>query len=196
MKIVTKLIFSIFCGLAAALAWGQRQEATLNLVPSQTTVSFTLGDLLHTVHGGFNLKSGQIHFDPVSNAISGKIDVDAASGTSGSTGRDRKMHREILESASYSEVTFQPDRIEGRVLSHGTSTVQVHGMFRIHGTEHEITVPAQVELMADHWSFTVHFVVPYVKWGMKDPSTFILRVEKTVSIDLHAQGPDPWIAQQ
>ena len=195
MKIVTKLTFSIFCGLAAALAWGQRQEATLNLVPSQTTIVFTLGDLLHTVHGSFNLKSGQIHFDPVSNAISGKIVVDAASGNSGSTGRDRKMHKEILESAGYSEVTFQPDRVEGRVRSPGTSTVQVHGMFRIHGTEHEITVPAQVELMADHWSFTVHFVVPYVKWGMKDPSTFILRVEKTVGIDLHAQGLDPWIAQ-
>src|SRR6185437_10834040 len=41
-----------------------------------------------------------------------------------------------------------------------------------------------VELAPDHWSLTVHFAVPYVKWGMKDPSTFILRVEKAVDIDL------------
>ena len=196
MKMMTKLILPVLLGLAAALARGQAQEATLNFVPAQTTVNFTLGDVLHTVHGSFNLKFGQVHFAPASNAISGEIVVDAASGNSGSTTRDRKMHKEILESARYSELTFRPDRVEGRVLALGTSLVQVHGMFGIHGTEHEITVPAQVELASDHWSLTVHFVVPYAKWGMKDPSTFILRVEKTVDIDLYALGPNPWIAQR
>jgi hypothetical protein len=106
------------------------------------------------------------------------------------------MHKEILESARYSEVTFRPDRVDGKVLAPGTSQVQVDGMFGIHGAEHEITVPAQVELASDHWSLRVHFAVPYVKWGMKDPSTFILRVGKTVDIDLHAQGPSPWVAQR
>jgi len=194
MKIKAKLITPIFIFLVATLAWGQAQEATLNFVPSQTTVNFTLGDVLHTVHGSFKLKAGQVRFAPASNAISGEIVVDAASGNSGSTGRDRKMHKEILESARYPEVTFRPDRVEGKVLALGTSPVQVHGMFGIHGAEHEITVPAQVELASDHWSLTVHFAVPYVKWGIKDPSTFILRVEKTVDIDLHALGPSPWVA--
>jgi len=194
MKITIKLITRIFILLVATLAWGQAQEATLNFVPSQTTVNFTLGDVLHTVHGSFKLKAGQVRFAPASNAISGEIVVDAASGNSGSTGRDRKMHKEILESARYPEVTFRPDRVEGKVLALGTSPVQVHGMFGIHGAEHEITVPAQVELASDHWSLTVHFAVPYVKWGIKDPSTFILRVEKTVDIDLHALGPSPWVA--
>ena len=68
-------------------------------------------------------------------------------------------------------------------------------MFGIHGDEHEITVPAQVELAPDHWSLTVHFKVPYVKWGMKDPSTFVLRVDKTVAIDLRASGSNP-VAQR
>ena len=194
MKITIKLITRIFIFLVATLAWGQAQEATLNFVPSQTTVNFTLGDVLHTVHGSFKLKAGQVRFAPASNAISGEIVVDAASGNSGSTGRDRKMHKEILESARYPEVTFRPHRVEGKVLALGTSLVQVHGMFGIHGAEHDITVPAQVELASDHWSLTVHFAVPYVKWGIKDPSTFILRVEKTVDIDLHALGPSPWVA--
>jgi polyisoprenoid-binding protein YceI len=192
MKITANLITSIFIFLVATLAWGQPQDATLNFVPAQTTVNFTLGDVLHTVHGSFKLRAGQIRFAPASNAISGEIVVDAASGNTENTSRDRKMHKEILESARYSEVTFRPDRVEGKVLALGTSQVQVHGMFGIHGAEHEITVPAQVELAPDHWSLTVHFAVPYVKWGMKDPSTFILRVEKTVDIDLHAQGPSPW----
>jgi polyisoprenoid-binding protein YceI len=192
MKITANLITPVFIFLVATLAWGQPQEATLNFVPAQTTVNFTLGDVLHTVHGSFKLRAGQIRFAPASNAISGEIVVDTASGNTENTSRDRKMHKEILESARYSEVTFRPDRVEGKVLALGTSLVQVHGVFGIHGAEHEITVPAQVELAPDRWSLTVHFVVPYVKWGMKDPSTFILRVEKTVDIDLHALGPSPW----
>jgi len=29
---------------------------------------------------------------------------------------------------------------------------------------------------------------------MKDPSKFILRVEKKIDIDLHALGSNPWVA--
>jgi hypothetical protein len=32
------------------------------------------------------------------------------------------------------------------------------------------------------------FVVPYVKWGMNDPSTLMLRVSKEVQIDLLLTG--------
>jgi len=194
MKTRARLNIPLFILLAATLAWGQAQEVTLNFDPAQTTVDFTLGDVLHTVHGSFRLKTGQVRFDPATNSISGELVVDAPSGNSGSTGRDRKMHKEILQSVRYPEVTFRPDRVDGKVLASGRSAVQVHGMFGILGVEHEITIPAQVELAPDHWSLAVHFAVPYVKWGLKDPSTFILRVEKTVDIDLNARGPSPWPA--
>ena len=180
-------------GIAAAIA--HAQEATLNFAPEKTTVNFTLGDVLHTVHGAFGLKSGTVHFDPDSNAISGSIVVDATSGDSGNSSRDRKMHKDVLNSSSYAEVTFRPDRVEGKVLRQGSSSVQVHGMFGIHGSEHEIVVPAQVELAPDHWMLNVHFDLPYVKWGLRDPSTFVLRVEKTVAIDVRASGTSPWTGQ-
>jgi len=193
MKVRPALL--ILLSLAGIAAPGQAQEARLSFIPSQTTVNFTLGDVLHTVHGTFNLKSGLVQFNPATSAISGNIVVDAASGDSGSSARDKKMHKDILESARYSDITFRPDHVDGKVSPQGSSTVQVHGMFGIHGAEHEITVPAQVELASDHWNLTVHFDVPYVKWGMKDPSNFVLRVEKTVAIDLHAAGQNPWSAK-
>jgi polyisoprenoid-binding protein YceI len=163
-------------------------DTAFQLDPAQTSVKFTVEDVLHTVRGTFRLKRGALRFEPVSGKISGEIVVDAKSGESGSGMRDRKMHKEVLESEHYPEITFRPDKIEGAVASQGKSPVQVHGMFSIHGVDKEITVPADVEMSADHWTATVHFTVPYAKWGMKNPSTLFLRVDDSVEIDLVAAG--------
>jgi polyisoprenoid-binding protein YceI len=178
-------VSSVLIALAAA---GVAQETAFQFDPAQTSVKFTLGDVLHTVHGTFHLKRGSLDFEPGLGRISGEIVVDAKSGESGSGARDHKMHKEILESDRYPEIGFRPDRVEGAVASQGKSSVKVHGMFNIHGVDREITVPAEVEMFADHWTATVHFTVPYQKWGMKNPSTLFLRVNDSVDIDLTAAG--------
>ncbi len=61
--------------------------------------------------------------------------------------------------------------------------MQVHGIFSIHGRDHELTFPAEAEMRPDGWSATVHFAIPNVKWGMKNPSTLVLRVSESVEID-------------
>ena len=158
------------------------------MIAQHTTINFTLGDVLHTVKGTFHLKHGSLLLDPASGKLTGEIIVDAKSGESGSGMRDRKMHREVLESDRYPDITFRPDRIEGTVGFSGKSSVRVHGMFSIHGTDHDITVPAEVEMLPDHWTATLHFAVPYAKWGMKNPSTLFLKVSESVDIDLSAAG--------
>lgn len=179
---------AIFCLTGAILAQTQPHEIILNFVPAKTSVDFTLGDVLHTVHGSFNLNHGTVYFDPATNKISGEILVDAASGHSGSDGRDKKMHSEVLESARYPEIAFRPDRVEGRVADLGASAIQVHGMFSIHGAEHEIAIPVQIEMGPGWWTASLNFDVPYVKWGMKNPSTFLLRVDQSVDIEILASG--------
>ena len=164
------------------------QEVILRCDPVATTANFTLGDVLHTVHGTFQEKSCDFHFEPASQRVSGEIIFDATSGNSGNDKRDRKMHKEVLESTRYPEISFRPDRIEGKVASTGSSTVQVHGMFGIHGDEHEITTPVTITFNAEHWEASAQFPVPYAKWGMKNPSVLLLRVGDTVMIDLHAAG--------
>ena len=177
-------VILLVCAVTLAVA----QDTAFQLDPGQTSVKFTLADVLHTVRGSFKLKRGALQFDPGSGKITGEIVVDAASGDSGNGMRDRKMNKEVLESARYSEISFRPDRIEGPVASQGTSSVMVHGTFSIHGTDREITVPAQIDTSADHWTAIVHFTIPYEKWGMKNPSTLFLKVSDSVQIDLTAAG--------
>lgn len=182
------LAVSTLLAAFALVVSGVAQDTAFQLDPAQTSVKFTLGDVLHTVHGTFHLKRGLLDFEPASGKISGEIVVDARSGESGSGARDRKMHKEVLESDRYPEIAFRPDRVEGAVASQGKSSVQVHGIFNIHGVDREITVPAVVEMSAAHWTATVHFTVPYQNWGMKNPSTLFLRVNDSVDIDLTVAG--------
>jgi polyisoprenoid-binding protein YceI len=163
-------------------------EVTLNLDPAQSKLQWTLGSTLHTVHGTFALKRGAVKFDPASGSASGEFVADATSGESGNEGRDKKMHREILESVRYTEVIFRPSRIEGKVLTQGSSNVQVRGTFLLHGSEHELDMPVQAELNGNRWKGSAKFRVPYVQWGLKSPNTFLLKADPAVEIDLEMSG--------
>jgi polyisoprenoid-binding protein YceI len=163
-------------------------EIVLILDPAQSRVHWTVGGTLHTVHGTFAMKSGSLHFDPETGRAGGEIVVLAASGESGNRSRDARMHREILETAKYSDVAFRPTQVEGKVGQSGASDVKVHGIFSIHGTEHDLTALVQADLTADRWKGTSKFEVPYVKWGIKDPSNFLLKVKPVVEVELEMSG--------
>jgi polyisoprenoid-binding protein YceI len=161
------------------------EQKTFELDLAQTKVSFTLGDVLHTVHGTFRLKRGTIHFDDATGQASGELVVDATSGDSGSHGRDSKMHKEILESQKFPEIIFTPQRFKGTLKPAGKSHLDVEGQFTIHGEAHPMTLAIEADFGNGATAVT-SFDVPYVKWGMKNPSTFILRVSDKVKIDIHA----------
>ena len=181
-------ILASVCLCLAASAWAQSHELKLQFTPANTSIKFTLGDVLHTVHGSFQLKRGHVEYDLASQAVHGEVVADVTSGESGNHSRDGKMHREILESGKYPEAVFRPDRVEGTVAQAGSSNIQVHGIFSIHGGDHELTMPVRVEVFPDHWVADTHFNIPYVKWGIKNPSTLFLRVSESVEIDVHATG--------
>jgi polyisoprenoid-binding protein YceI len=185
-QITRQFVFTAALLLALVLP-SAAQNRGFQLDPAQTSVKFTVADVLHIVYGTFKLKHGALQLEP-SGKVSGEIVVDAKSGNTGNGMRDRKMHREVLESDRYPEISFGPDRVEGQVATSGKSSVMVHGIFNIHGVDREISVPVQVEINADHWRATLHFTIPYQKWGMKNPSTLFLRVSDTVEIDLAAAG--------
>ena len=172
--------------LLGACAAGQ--QMVFEIDPEKSWVEFTLGATMHTVHGTFRVKSGQVQFDAASAAARGEIVVDATSGDSGSKGRDKKMHREVLESAKYPEIRFTARQFRGTVPANGTAQVQIAGVLTLHGSDHPFTATAPVQVTEGRVSAGVHFEIPYVAWGLKDPSTFVLRVDKKVDIVVHAVG--------
>jgi polyisoprenoid-binding protein YceI len=180
------LTFAVFVLLASTAC---AQESSVDLDPAQTTIEFTLDSTLHTVHGTFKLKTGHISFDAATGKASGEIIVDAASGDTDNKGRDKKMHEEILESKKYPEIVFTPQRIKGAVNPQGASQVEVSGVFRIHGKDHDITMTFSVQPPAgDKIQASTHFSVPYVQWGIKSASTFLLHASDIVEIEVHGTG--------
>jgi len=158
------------------------------LDPAQSTVHWTLGSSIHTVHGTFALKRGSLQIDPATGKASGEIVADAASGKSGNDSRDRKMHKDVLESGRFPEIIFRPDNITGKLDAQGESTLQMHGLFRLHGSEHELTVPVKANVAGNHWAGSAKFSVPFIDWGLKNPSNWLLKVEHSVTIDLELKG--------
>jgi polyisoprenoid-binding protein YceI len=171
-----------------AAASASANEIVLTLDPGRSTLHWTLDSTLHTVNGTFTLKRGIVRFDPVTNHVNGEIVADATSGESGNGSRDKRMHKEILESPRYSEVVFRPDGLVGNIPARGSSTVQIHGTFLLHGSDHDLTVPVQVELGKDQWKGAAKFAIPYVQWGLKNPSTFLLKVNAAVDVDMEMTG--------
>jgi polyisoprenoid-binding protein YceI len=170
----------------------QAGERTLQLDPAATEIHFTLGATLHTVHGTAKLAEGELRIDPAARTLAGRVVVDAASAETGNDGRDRKMHDEILETQSFPQIVFLPERYEGELAARGESTLTVHGTLELHGDRHPVTLPATVDIQEEGAGATiaVHLTltVPFVEWGLKDPSTFVLRVAKQVEVTIDARG--------
>jgi polyisoprenoid-binding protein YceI len=202
MKSSRSLLKSFFCFLVAApimlvvlSALPQHaapqppaREIVLGFNPAQSKVHWTLGTTFHTVHGTFAFKSGTVHLDPATGEAGGEIVVFATSGDSGNDSRDKKMHKDVLESVQYPDVIFRPDRVEGKIPPQGAFEVQVHGIFALHGREHDLTVPVRAEFAQDHWTGSAKFNVPFIDWGLKNPSTFLLKVNHSVEVELELKG--------
>ena len=172
----------------ASVAHPAASEIVLTLDAAQTQVHWTVDSALHTVHGTFTLKSGTVHFDPNTGLAGGEVVVSASSGQSGNGSRDKRMHKEIIESAKYPDIVFHPKHVEGKVSRSGASDVTLSGTFSIHGADHDLSASVHAELAGDRWTGTCKFPVPYVNWGIKDPSNFLLKVQPVVNVELDMSG--------
>ncbi|MFI5268233.1 MAG: YceI family protein [Chloroflexota bacterium] len=167
-------------------------EVAATFDPAQTKIHFTLGAFLHSVHGSFQLERGSLQFDPATGAASGAIQIAAASGISGNAGRDRDMRQKVLEAATYPEIVFTPSHLRGQLARTGPSQVSLDGQLRIHGAEHDLTLPLQVTVHGDRFEASTAVEIPYVAWGIQDPSNALLRVGTSVKLQIATAGTIAW----
>jgi polyisoprenoid-binding protein YceI len=163
-------------------------EIALTLDPSETKLHFNVDSTLHMVHGTFAVKSGSLQFDPQAGKASGAIVVNVLSGETGNNSRDQRLHKEILETWKFAEATFRPSQIDGQVSLTAPSDFKVKGIITLHGTDHELVADVHSEFTGDHWKGTAKFDVPYIQWGIKDPSNFLLKVKPVVNVELELAG--------
>jgi len=98
------------------------------------------------------------------------------------------MHREVLESARYPDAVFTPDHVSEELAPSGKSQLEIHGAFQIHGATHEMTLHFVAEVQSSEVTASTAFVIPYVQWGMKNPSTFLLKVSDKVEMKVQVAG--------
>lgn len=184
MKIRTlAALLPLFC---TPLAFAQHQTFLIN--PDSSSVAFTLPSNHDTTNGTFHVEKGTVDFDRAGPALSGLLVVSASSGNTGNASRDKKMLNDVLQATKFADVTFAPQNYSGTLHPVGDSTIQVTGIFTLHGAPHTLTVPMQMHIEGNKLTAKTKFKVPYVEWGLKDPSWFVLKVAKEVDVNLTLVG--------
>ena len=180
--------FTVF-GLAVILAPAAlAQHQTFVANPDASEVKMTLKTTHEVVNGTFHIQSGSLEFDGSAATMSGSVVVLAGSGKTGNGSRDKKMNKDILEVEQHATVSFEPKSYAGAIAPSGDSTIQATGIFTLLGTPHEITIPILVHLEGTTATANAHFVVPYIQWGLKDPSFLFWKADNDVAIDLFLTG--------
>jgi polyisoprenoid-binding protein YceI len=172
--------------ILAPAALAQHQTFVVN--PDASEVKIALKTTHELVNGTFHVQSGSIEFDRGIPKMSGSVVVLAGSGKTGNGSRDKKMNKDILEVEQHATVSFEPKSYAGAIAPSGDSTIQVTGIFTLLDTPHEITIPILVHLESTTVAAKAHFVVPYVQWGLKNPSFLIWKAGNDVAIDLSLTG--------
>jgi polyisoprenoid-binding protein YceI len=174
--------------LLAPLGVVEADQRVLVLDPALTSVAFTVKATFHDVQGAFAVQTGTLRFDPAAGEASGEVTIDLRGARTGSSSRDRTMHEEVLETPTHPLAVFHLQRIAGTLAPAGTSEVSLQGTLTFHGADHPMSLPAKVTVSGAHVVADVAVDIPYVAWGLHDPSILVLRVAKVANVRVRTEG--------
>lgn len=164
------------------------EDRVLTFPPAKTSVTFTLKATGHDIDGALPVAFGEIRFDPDTGAASGQITVDVRRGQTGNSLRDWEMRKNVLETERFPTAVFLPNRVQGTLAPSGTSDLVLAGIVTFHGSEHALNVPVRATLSGDSVTAEAVFDVPYIAWGLRDPSLLFLRVAPVVAVTVKTES--------
>jgi polyisoprenoid-binding protein YceI len=164
------------------------ESRRLAIQSTDSRVTFVVDATLHKVHGRVELVDSELRFDPETGDIEGQLLIDATSADTGNKKRDRKMHASVLRSSEHPTIVLETRNTEGLWLPDDASSLILHASLRLLDVDHDVSIPLTVT--ADESGLRVEgsFVIPYVAWGLENPSRFMLRVGKEVEIQFDLRG--------
>ena len=188
LTLATCLLHAQSPGLQKPSAVKSTPTLALHLDADQTKIEWTVGVTLRKVHGTFKSNGGELIADVKTGTAQGEVEIPTASLASGDDKRDAKFQKEVLDSAQYPAIIFHPTHIDGLKEGDGEQTVKATGSMTLHGSDHPVELTLHMTVSGKQATVTTHFVVPYVKWGLKDPSTMFSRYDKEIEVDVTAKG--------
>jgi len=102
------------------------------------------------------------------------------------------MKDSVLEVQKYPEITFTPQQVTGQLGTDGQFQAKLRGVLTLHGAGHQFVMEVKGRLVGNSLIAKSHFSVPYVDWGLEDPSVLLLTVAKQVDIDIATAGSVVW----
>lgn len=179
---------SLLCVLLTAMpAFAEKMVFTLDTKESE--VRIILGATLHTVDGRAALEPATFRWDTDSGSASGRVVVQANRLRTGIDARDQKMREDVLVSALHPEIVFEATGFELRQSSAEKLRFVLKGDLSLLGVRHEIELETHAHPRPDNsWKARADLSLPYVEWGLTDPSLPLFSVDKYVTVEVKAVG--------
>jgi polyisoprenoid-binding protein YceI len=186
------MLHRVLAALLLALAFAPpvaAERLALDLDPAHSSASVRFGATFHSVSGFLGPAHGRIAFDTRTGDADGDVVLAFDDARTGNSRRDSKMHHKILQTDLYPLATFHVERVNlPRPLHQGRNDLQLVGRLDFHGTTRPFALPASADLAGDRVTASAEVEVPYIAWGLADPSFLFLRVAKVVTVEITAAG--------
>ena len=165
------------------------EQMTFVLDAERSEVRIRLGATLHTVPGSAPVGASTLTWDTETGVASGQVVIQSADLDTGIDARNAKMHDLVLKTLEHPEISFEATGFELRQPGTDEMRFVLKGTLTLVGTSHEIELESHARRRGDDsWKARADLNVPYVEWGLEDPSMALFGVDKHVAVEVKAIG--------